>query len=134
MNEMRRESPKRKRCRKLLLWMATAISAGLIYAFFCFYTGLFIPCMFRLFTGLRCPGCGISHMCLALLRLQFKEAFTANPAVLLMLPFLGILALLLMRQYVQLGKIELSKRQNLLVSIMVVFFVIFGIIRNLIGF
>ena len=43
----------------------------------------------RLLTGLQCPGCGVTRMCLALLRLDVSGAWKANPVLLLLLPLLG---------------------------------------------
>ena len=40
--------------------------AGLLYGIFVSYTGLAIPCLFRKVTGLLCPGCGVTGMCVAL--------------------------------------------------------------------
>ncbi len=51
-------------------------------------TGYGIPCVFRLVTGLLCPGCGMTHACLDLLRLDFAGAWHDNPLSLTALPVL----------------------------------------------
>ena len=38
-----------------------------------------IPCLFKLFFGIPCPGCGITRAWLSLLRLDFRSAFRFNP-------------------------------------------------------
>jgi hypothetical protein len=38
-------------------------------------------CPFRALTGLRCPGCGMTHAFLALGRLDFAGAYAQNPLV-----------------------------------------------------
>ncbi len=60
--------------RKRLRPLAFLLPAGGLYALFVHATGLMIPCPFRLITGLKCPGCGMTHMCMSLLRLDFKAA------------------------------------------------------------
>ena len=50
--------------------------------------GFGIPCMFHILTGLDCPSCGISRMCMALLQLRFADAFRYNPAIFCLLPLL----------------------------------------------
>ena len=55
--------------------------AGGIYYLLIQFTPLRIPCFFRTVTGLQCPGCGVTHMILALLHLDFPTAFHANPVL-----------------------------------------------------
>ena len=52
-----------------------------------------IGCPIRYVTGIPCPGCGITRAVLALLRLDFTEAFHFHPLVFL-LPVLALLWLL----------------------------------------
>jgi hypothetical protein len=40
-----------------------------------------IPCLFRYFSGFKCPGCGLTHAFIHLLKLEFKEAFAENKFV-----------------------------------------------------
>jgi len=37
------------------------------------------PCLLRTWTGLPCPACGATHCGMFLSRLEFKDAFLANP-------------------------------------------------------
>jgi hypothetical protein len=45
-----------------------------------------IPCLFRLATGLKCPGCGLSHAFAHLLKLEFAEAWEHNKLAFIVLP------------------------------------------------
>ena len=65
--------------------------AGLLYGIFVSYTGLAIPCLFRKVTGLLCPGCGVTGMCVALLHLNWKGAFFCHPVLfVLLLPLTAV--------------------------------------------
>ncbi len=64
---------------------------ALLYALWLECTGVFLPCPFRLVTGLLCPGCGVSHLCLALLHLDLTGAWQANPGLFCALPALAVL-------------------------------------------
>ena len=63
---------KKARLKKLLMNIFLLGMAGLLYGIFVSYTGLAIPCLFRKVTGLLCPGCGVTGMCVALLHLDWR--------------------------------------------------------------
>ena len=64
---------------------------GLAYYLWIVFTDIYIPCIFNKVTGLKCPGCGITHMMLAIARFDFKTAFLENPLLFIALPvMLGI--------------------------------------------
>ena len=54
------------------------LGVGFAYLIFVSLTGLGIPCPFHAVTGLHCPGCGVTRMCVALARLDFAAAWDAN--------------------------------------------------------
>ena len=43
------------------------------------HAGHGVPCVFRMVTGWKCPGCGATTMCLSLLMGDIRTAFAANP-------------------------------------------------------
>lgn len=47
------------------------------------------PCAFRTFTGLACPGCGLTRAVHALLHGQLAHAFSLNPWAFVSAPMLG---------------------------------------------
>ena len=65
------------------------LGIGMLYALFSTITGLRIPCVVYALTGLYCPGCGVTRMCLSLLRFDFRTAFSCNQLLILSLPCLG---------------------------------------------
>lgn len=107
------------------------MGAGLLYAFICQMAGHpIIPCAFHMVTGLYCPGCGVSHMCLALLRLDFQAAFQANAAIMLLLPFGIIIAARMAVRYVKYGTFFPTRMENRILCIMTGILILFGILRN----
>ncbi|EDN02131.1 hypothetical protein BACCAP_00165 [Pseudoflavonifractor capillosus ATCC 29799] len=124
-------SEAKHRLKRLLLLAGLILGIGLAYAVFVRLSGLSIPCPFHAVTGLLCPGCGVTRMCLALLRLDFAAAWQANPVLLLLLP---VLAALLLRQavrYVKTGRSTLSRGESALVWGMAAVLLLWGIARNL---
>ena len=59
----------------------------LLYIVFMTITG--IGCPIRWFTGISCPGCGMSCAFISLLRLDFAAAFRYHPMIYLPYYFLG---------------------------------------------
>lgn len=123
-----------KRLRKLCIRTGWLLGAGLFYIFLCTLAGHpLIPCLFHEATGLYCPGCGVSRMCLALFRLDVKTAFRANPVILLLLPAGLVIALQMAVRYVKTGKYLPTKAQTLVIYLMLGILLLFGLLRNLPG-
>ncbi|MBO5339420.1 MAG: DUF2752 domain-containing protein [Oscillospiraceae bacterium] len=122
----------RQRLSRLLTWTAVLLAAGSAYAVFVSVTGLFIPCPFRQVTQLLCPGCGVSHLCLALLHMDLPGAWAANPGLFLLLPLLALFLLYRAVCYVLRGSSPLSRRESVLVWLMVLWLVLWGFVRNFI--
>ena len=104
---------------------------GLIYGVLCIILGGGIPCIFRSITGLQCPGCGVSRMCICLMRLDFPGAWQANPMLLILSPlglYLGVISCV---RYVRFGSTRLRKWENGMVYGMIGLLLVFGLWRNL---
>lgn len=70
------------------------IVVGMVVAAFCLWRfGMnWLPgCLFRRFTGLECPGCGMTRGTYALFHGRFLEAFLFNPVGMILLP-IGLVA------------------------------------------
>lgn len=107
------------------------LGTGIGYALLLTFTDFRIPCLFFEKTGLYCPGCGISTMCMALLHLDILAAFTANPALMILLPILVIILIPYISEYIQKGHWHLRKWQTMSLLIILIFLILFGIFRNL---
>lgn len=120
----------KRRALKTIKTFAMLIGIGLVYALFYMITGIGIPCMFRVITGFQCPGCGVTHMCIALLKLDFQTAWESNPAIFSLLPVGGLMFVYTIYFYIKFGKWPRSRWYNILIGIMIVVLVVFGVWRN----
>lgn len=75
--DMFQKIPKEK-WKRLLSGGSAIVAVSLVYLFF-HIAG--IGCPIRFFTGISCPGCGMTRAVLALLRLDFAAAFYYHPLV-----------------------------------------------------
>ena len=111
---------------RLLKTGAVLLCAGLFYGYVLLPRGIVIPCLFYRITGWRCPGCGITNLCLAMLHGRIAEAPAYNWGLVLSLPVL--LWLVVYR------RTEGSERREKAVCIgLLVFLLCWGVIRNLYG-
>jgi hypothetical protein len=112
------------------IWGALFAGAAYVFLFEPGKTGFFPVCLFRLFTGLTCPGCGSTRAMHYLLHGHLQAAFTLNPLLIIGLPFL-FFALMRHTMFVFQGK---APRPNALPAkyIYLIFYVVvsFWIFRN----
>ncbi|MGN0558194.1 MAG: DUF2752 domain-containing protein [Acutalibacteraceae bacterium] len=106
---------------------------GAAYALFCTYV-FAVPCVFHTVTGLNCPGCGISRMCLSLLHGDVLSAIRYNLAVFVLSPLFLVLIVSQSVYYVKYGTKRLRIWQNIILYVCIVVLVFFGILRNIPAF
>ena len=70
------------------IWCVLFAGATYVFLFEPGKTGFFPVCLFRLFTGLTCPGCGSTRAMHQLLHGHLQAAFMLNPLLIIALPFL----------------------------------------------
>lgn len=118
--------------KKIIKFLVVFVTLGILYYLLFKYTGFAIPCVFRKITGgrLQCPGCGVSRMCIGILRGDFAYAFKSNPCIFLLLPFWIIILLVKLIFEPECLKNN-SKLFNILCWITIVILLIFGIVRNI---
>lgn len=61
---------------------------ALIFYKFCNLIGLKTICIWKLLTGHKCFGCGMTHAIVSLLKLNFSKAIEYNPLVIIVFPLL----------------------------------------------
>jgi hypothetical protein len=70
------------------IWCLLAAGAVYLFLFEPGRSGFFPVCMFRLLTGLTCPGCGTTRALHEIVHGHFLAAFMLNPLLLIASPFL----------------------------------------------
>ncbi len=109
---------------------AILIGGGILYYVFIKITGFSIPCIFRMITGLLCPGCGITRCLTALADLQLKKAFSYNQYVFFAGPIILFLIIKNDIIYVRYGNHISSKFDNALILICIITGLLYAVIRN----
>ena len=122
----------KKRIYKLLKGYVLILTAGLLYALLFSEFNIKIPCIFNAVTGLLCPACGISRMCVAILKGNFYEAFGYNQLIFLLIPLFLFWTVKWSADYVKKGRIEHGKTEKIIIILVVALLIVFGIIRNII--
>ena len=116
---------------KKLLQTGLAGVVILIYYFMLVHFNLGVPCLFHKITGLLCPGCGITRMILAIMRLDFKSAYQYNQVIFVSSPFIIYLCIRLYISWLISRPYILSLVEKVLVYVFIIVLLIFGIYRNL---
>lgn len=77
----------------LIVTLPLAVAGGLAFLYFHnpSSSATFPPCPIRRFTGLDCPGCGMTHALYSLLHLRLAAAFFYNPFIYPLVLFLGMI-------------------------------------------
>ena len=122
----------KKRLLKTIILSVSLITAGCAYAFLNSRFGFSIPCLFNKITGLQCPGCGVTRMCISILKFDLKSAFDYNPVIFCFIPAGLYLFFNGLYRYIKYGINKIPKSENIMMIIMTVILVIFGILRNFI--
>jgi hypothetical protein len=103
---------------------------GLTYLFFVLLSGLRIPCVFYEFTGLKCPGCGITRMIVSLAKLNFTDAFGYNPFLFITGPFILIYLAISEIKYVLCGNRKIGKWE-IFIPVELILAIAYGVLRNI---
>lgn len=116
---------------RVLAWAgAVGLAAG-VYVLLIEHFGRGLYCPIWSLTGLYCPGCGVSRMCLRLLRLDLAGALRANGLLLVTTPLLGGLLLARLARYVGRGRRDTPRWEEWSWRSLAVVFVLYGLLRNL---
>ncbi len=120
----------KKRLRRVLLRDAIILFVGVLYLIFVRVVGFGIPCVFYELTGLKCPGCGVSRMLVALSRLRFVEAFWHNPCLFVTGPFLLAYLACGDVRYIKSGDRRMGKWE-IVAIVLLILLIAYGILRNI---
>ena len=123
----------KKRIQRVARVAALFVCAGLLYAVIVKLLGRGIPCVFHDITGLKCPGCGMTHAMTALLNLDFNAFIQANLfAPLIIIFFITAFASTSLK-YIKTGIYRLSALNSFVEISFLVLFIAWGIARNFWG-
>lgn len=107
------------------------IVASLAFVYYLLHqAGIAIPCIFLKQTGLKCPGCGITRMLVALIHGEFEKAFYYNAFTLTILPFMIGYFTYKSIKYLKTGNVEYQKAEEIFFIILAAVAIVFAIIRN----
>ena len=120
-----------ERIKKLTVILFFAVVIGATYAFINIRTGMGIPCLFNLKTGLLCPGCGVTRMICSLIMLDFEKAFYYNALMFILLPVFMYYIIKSAYLYIKNGKTVFSKADNIILYIIIALMIIFAVVRNI---
>lgn len=101
---------------------------GIIYSLIVRYTPFCIPCFFQMITGLRCPGCGITHLILYLMDFQLYDAYCANRFLFITSPILVLILILNFFCKDEIRTMSFTKRLTLFYAYGLV---AWGVVRNI---
>lgn len=105
---------------------------GVFYAFVLHPSGFVLACPVRKKLNLFCGGCGVTGLCLALLRFQLGLAYDSNPFLFCSIPFSLYLWGKVSVCYIKSGNLNVeSKLDNLFIYIYLILCVIWTVVRNL---
>lgn len=112
----------------------TLVCGGILAVYYVFtqITGLRIPCLFYEITGLKCPGCGLTAMCIHLAHFRFDDALHANPLMFFLGPLLVIslgLKIFLAPEWLKNGNKFHDRAVWVLLGIAVCFWVVRNVIK-----
>lgn len=121
----------KQRAQKVFIVISAMLGIGSAYAYFVMTAGWGIPCLFRKMTGLLCPGCGVTHMCICLMQGDIAGAAKHHCLLLFFLPPLLLVLGDYVIGYIRSGKYRLRKWETVMLYGMAAALIVFGIFRNL---
>ena len=120
---------------KRILTLAAIALALAAYALICEFTAFRVPCVFHEVTGLDCPGCGITRMCMHIAHFDYGSAFLDNGLAFVTSPVIVYLVGCVALRYVGVAVPEpVEKANSRIAVVLIAAFLVFGIVRNLVQF
>ncbi|WP_049945751.1 DUF2752 domain-containing protein [Butyrivibrio sp. LC3010] len=133
MEKIKRINKKFKNPNIRSIFTDTAIIVGILLANTIVFslTGFGIPCVFRLFTGLQCPGCGMTHAAIELAKGNIHGAVHYNVLSVTMMPI--IVAYLIYKgiNIIRTGSTKMKLWENIFLVFCCIVMVVFCVYRNI---
>lgn len=122
---------KRQRLWKILREFAVIIILGFIYLAVFLDFDIGIPCWFNKLTGLKCPGCGMTHAIAQLWRGDIKEALEYNALCLSVLPITCLYVMYRAVRYVNSDEEGFHIWEHMLLAVLLAVSVGYSVVRNI---
>lgn len=120
----------KRRIVTLSLFYGGMLAFALVYLLVFHLTGYGLVCPFRLIFSLECPGCGITHALVALLRLDLRAMLEANLLSPLIISYILFFAIRSGITYLKTGRWYSSEKNGILDILFLVLVLVYGVLRN----
>ena len=129
------DAAQKKRLMKVFAVTGSLAVIAVLVALVLSYFGKGLPCPINLVTGLNCPGCGITRATMAVLKLDFRRAFSVNAMFLVEYAYVFYMYILASVNYVRKGKATLDSPPSWRwIDITALVLILgWGIVRNIFG-
>ncbi len=124
----------KKRLRYSAIKILTVACVGLLYFLLVTIFKVGLPCPIHAVTGKFCPGCGISRMCVSMLRLDFPAAYRSNRLLFILLPFFFVYLAGKEWIYIRRGSRNTGKIETAVLALVTAALLVFGVLRNMEAF
>ncbi|MDC7293521.1 MULTISPECIES: DUF2752 domain-containing protein [unclassified Butyrivibrio] len=121
---------KRKRLTLVARTIVPLLILFIIYVVVFTGFGIGLPCIFRTITGLKCPGCGMSHALAAMVHGDFGEAAGENVLSVSLLPVLVVFFIFRFIRYINKGKEDFRIWEIVFLVACLLVCVAFFVLRN----
>ena len=118
----------KERKNNLIKGALVIMALGICYLIFYRVTDIGIPCVFKLVTGYKCPGCGMTHAIAEITKGNIKRAVEYNPLSVSVLP---VYLIYRAYRYVKDKSDEFKNWEVVLLVIVLLITVGYGILRNI---
>lgn len=126
-------SQKSNRIKRVALLATLFIIIGIIYAVVVDLLKFGIPCVFNMLTGVKCPGCGITRSLISLLHFQIYDSLKYNALTFFIIAYISLVFINTSKVYIKSGTFYLNAGSEYISVIFLILFIIWGIVRNIIG-
>lgn len=110
------------------------VGASLLYAYINVKYSIGAPCAINYFFGIYCPGCGLTRAAVAILNLNFYQAFRYNAFSLIVIPIAFFVVICFLWEWVFKKSSIILKIPTWFLIIGVILFMCYGIVRNFIPY
>lgn len=130
MQRTNQKLTKQNKIKRVLGICAVVIFVGLIYGYIIIPMGFHIPCLFKLIYHIRCPGCGLTRMCLSILHGNFIKAIKYNIGLVIISPIILYIVCKQIYNYINDSNEPLNKW---LITSTLIYLIAWTIVRNILN-